>query len=266
MGQKSSKPTTNQQNFPILALPEDVITKIALFIMDTKSQLALAHTCTTAYKYHKSQKSRKETVAFLCSPDFDLNYKGQYCKALKRWLSETGWVTVKVALKEILIDSQSNNSYPIRALILDQSLQFPDELECESISALMVKFISRASFTLQNISFWEKLSNLKIISLSSIIIDENIVSAISKLDLLKTISLNHCEIVLDNFSRMLKACATVKEIELFDSFDMKFIEIPLLLEAMNYIIFPPQVRRLRIGGFYRPMEIDLSRCTRLQSL
>jgi hypothetical protein len=54
--------------------------------------------------------------------------------------SNTGWTAVKVTLKEISTDSLSNNSYPIRALCLDESLQFPDELKCENINALILEF------------------------------------------------------------------------------------------------------------------------------
>jgi hypothetical protein len=175
--------------------------------------------------------------------------------------SNTGWATVKVLIKEISTVSQSNNGYPIRALCLGKSLQFPSELKCKSINALIVSEPSRFELpstlpttSTLSISFLEKFPNLKIVRLSNTIIDENIAPVLSKISLLKVISLKYCEIDYDCFSRILGTCATLEDIELAYNSDVTSIILP-----------PPQVKRLHIMDF-RDVKINLSRCTQLQSL
>jgi hypothetical protein len=254
MNQKPSRSINDQQS-PLLVstIPRELFTIIASFI-DTESQLALAHTCKKIYNYHK-EKYREETATFLCSVRRINEYsKYQYCKVLKRWLSETGWTTVEVILEEISTDSQSNNDYPIRALCSDESHELSNELKCESINALILDFSFLESSSLRSISFLEKFSNLKILRFSNIIIDKNIVPVLSKISLL-IISLNYCEIIGNCLSKIFEVCATVEEIELlFNKF------------CTTSMMFPPQVKRLCIEGSYPFMPIDLSRCIQLRSL
>jgi hypothetical protein len=242
-------PNMGQQiSLHILTFPKELFTMIASF-MNVKSQLALAHTCETIYNYHKEQC--KEIVTFLYYPPIDANYK-YYCKVLECWLNEPGWAAVKAVFKEISADSQSNDSCLIRALSLNDSLQFPDELKCESINALV--FTLRALPTL-DISSLGKFCNLKMLWLSNIVINENVVSVLSTLSLLKIISLNNCEATDDHLSKMFETCTTLEEIGLY--------RISVKMPTM----FPPQVKRLSIESFSHYMQIDdLSRCTQLQSL
>ena len=51
---------------PILTIPEELFIIITSF-MDTESQLALAHTCTTLYEYHKKQ-CKEQTFTLLYDP------------------------------------------------------------------------------------------------------------------------------------------------------------------------------------------------------
>jgi hypothetical protein len=246
MDQQPYMPIIDQQtSLHILAFPKELFTNIALF-MYIEFQLALAHTCKTIYGYHKEQY-REERAAFLCSSLINVNRKYKYCKALERWLSETGWAAVKVIPKEIETNSQSNNSYPIRALCLDNSPQFPNGLKCESINALLLK-----SFL--NISFLGNFPNLKIVSLSSVNISENIVLILSKLSLLKTISLKHCAITEGRLSKIFENCTTLKEIKLLRS------------GYGRATMFPPQVRIFCVEYEGQYTQMNLSRCTRLQSL
>jgi hypothetical protein len=261
MGQQTSMSITNQQIPPlILTIHKDLFAIIALF-MDIESQLALAHTCKEVYAYHK-EKCRVKILAFLYSPLIDSHSEDQYYKIHERWLNKTGWAAVKVILKKISADSQSNNSYPIRALCLNEPAGFPNELNYENINALTLKStvcrcpdLTRLS-TLASLSFLRKFSNLKILRLLTTSIDDNMVSVISKLLLLKILSLNNCDITYDRLSNIFETCTTVEEIELShpDSSDT------------TSIMFPPQVKRLRIGNFRRAMQVDLSRCIQLQSL
>jgi hypothetical protein len=92
--------------------------------------------------------------------------------------SNAGWATVRVILKEILTDSLNNDNYPIRALCLNESLQFPNELKCESINVLILEFFYRSS---PSLSFLLKFSNLKVFKLITASIDEDMVSIISEL-------------------------------------------------------------------------------------
>jgi hypothetical protein len=251
MDQQPSKLINNQPISPlILTIPKELLTMIASF-MNTKSQLALAHTCKTMYCYHK-EKCKEEIITFLCCPPIDINFECYY-KVLKHWLSEPGWAAVKPIFKRISTDSQSNDSCLIRALYLYNSLQFPSKLKCENINALMLNFFPRVSSTSLSISFLEKFPNLKMLWLSNVIINENIVSALSTLSLLNIITLDQCEITDDYLSKIFESCTTLEEIELH----YIFFKMP--------IMFPPQVKRLRMEGHY-PMQIDLSRCTQLRSL
>jgi hypothetical protein len=247
MGQQPSIPITSLQNPLILTFSEELFTLIALF-MDTESQLALAHTCRIAYAYHEKQY-REETVAFLC----ELPSNAHCISPFERWLSETGWATVKIVLKGISTVSQEKDGHPIRALCLEESVQVPNELKCESINALVVESPSKTSFTSLSISFLKKFPNLKILRLVGIIINKNIVSVISKISLLKVISLNHCAIPSYHLSKIFETCTTLEEIELIYN------------HGVTSIMFPSQVKRLHIMDF-RSMQIDLSRCTQLQSL
>jgi hypothetical protein len=197
MDRQLSIQITDQSSFHILLFPKELFTKIASFML-SKSQLALAHTCKKIYNYHKEQ-CKEEEVAFLCSPPS--NVYGKYL--FKHWLSKAGWAAVKVILKEISTDSQSNNSYLLISLCLNESLQFPNELKCESINALILEFSIRALSTLLNISFWENFPNLKVLRLSHIVVNKNIASVLSKLPLLKIISLNYCDITDDNISKII---------------------------------------------------------------
>jgi hypothetical protein len=245
--QQPSIPITNQQIFlHILAFPGELFTLIASFI-DAESQIALAHTCKTIYDYHKGQ-CREEKAAFLC-----LNSKEQYCKVLERWLSKTGWAAVKVIFEKIETNSQNNNSHPIRALYLDQSHQFPDELKCENINALILdsslgKLATLAGFCLENFS------NLKALKLSHTLINESIVSVLSKLPLLKIVSLFECTATDDHLSVLFETCTTLEEIELVDS------------DYATITMFPPQLKRLCVEGHGQPISMRLWRCTQLQSL
>jgi hypothetical protein len=243
MGQQTSIPITNQQSFfHILTLPEELFNMIVSFI-DSESQLALAHTCRIVYNYHRN-KCRK-VVAFLYSPLIRTNYK-----VLERWLGETGWAAVKITLKEISTISQCKNKHPIRALRLDEKLQFSDELNCESINALLLEFSSPASSTLLTTSFWEKFSNLNIVRFSRIVIDENIVTVFSKLSFLKVISLSYCEIADNCDSKIFEACTAIEEIELL--FNLYAISLAL-----------PESH---IEKFFKYDHIDISCCTQLRSL
>jgi hypothetical protein len=266
MGQQPFKPITNQQSSSPLSIPitnrqpsiitstipQDLFTVIASF-MNHSSQLALACTCTKIYNYYME---KCKIVAFLCSsPKMGKYSKSKHCKVLQRWLSETGWATAKVILKEFSIYSQKNNSYPISALFSDESLQFSNELKYESINALILESSSWLSptSTLLNISFLENFSNLKIIKLSKIFIKKNMVSILSKLSLL-IISLNRCEITNNCLSKIFETCTTLEEIEL--SINSNAISIML----------PPQVKKFQIGGFDLSVQMNLSHCTQLQSL
>jgi hypothetical protein len=254
MNQQPFRPIINQQSFlHISTIPRELLTMIASFL-DTNSQLGFAHTCKTIYIHHK-QRYKEETVTVLYSQPMDVYYYRKYCKVLERWLGETGWTTVKVTTEGISTDSLNNNSDIIRALYLGRSLQLPNELKYEDINALILNIPSKTHIS-TNPSFLEKFSNLKILSLIHVDINESIISIIPKVSLLKIISLNCYSITDYHFSKIFETCTALKEIELWGVFHMKSI-----------MFFPPQVERLSIDGyFYENLQIDLSRCTQLWSL
>jgi hypothetical protein len=102
--------------------------------------------------------------------------------------------------------------------------------------------------------FFFKLSNLKILMLSNIIINEDIVSVISKLSLLKAIFLEHCVIADHHLSKIFETCTALKEIRsLHNGYG-------------RITIFPPQMNILCIKSSCESTSIDLLRCIQLQSL
>jgi hypothetical protein len=249
MGQLRSKLIAKKQSsLHILTFPEELFTFIAPFL-DSESQLALAHTCTKIYGYHK--KKCREIVVLLHGLQNSLLFRSEHRKVLARWLGETGWAAMKVIPTEVSIDSQNNNSHLLRTLCLNSSFQLPNGLNCKSIDILILE---HSLYSLLTISFWEKFPNLKIVSLTNIIFNENIISALSMLSLLEIISLNLCIMSDDCLSKIFKTCTTLKEIELYSA------------KHATPIIFPPQVTRLCIANYDASMEIDLSRCIQLRSL
>jgi hypothetical protein len=242
-----------QPTLDISALPGELFNLIASFL-DTKSQLEFAHTCKTVYAYH-NQQYREKKVALLYGPPSNIHSYYINRKALARWLSEPGWAAVKAIIEGISTDSQNNNSHPISALFLNELFQLPNELNYESIHALILDFPFQESPTLVSISFSENFSNLKILRLKNVKITENTVLVLSKLSLLKVISLKYCKVTDDHLLKIFETCTTLDEIELYTATQYA---IP--------IMFSRQVKRLRIKGYFRSMQIDLSRCTQLQSL
>jgi hypothetical protein len=248
MSQKPSKPIISQQLSPrILAFSKELFARIALF-MDTESQLEFAHTCKTIYNYHK-EEYREEKAVFLCISLINVS-----CEVLERWLSEPGWATVKVILEKIEASSQNNNSHPIRALSLTEHHLFPDELKHEGINAFILECCNCMELPILALSHLKKFSSLKTLMLSTIHIDEDIVSALSKISLLKIISLKYCKIPDNHLSNIFETCTTLEEIEL------------VYCSCTGTTKFPPQLKRLYIEGHGPSMQIDLSRCTQLRSL
>jgi hypothetical protein len=248
MGQKFFKLITNRQtSLHILAFPKELFTIIALFT-DTKSQLSLAHTCKTIYGYHK-EHYREEVATFFCNiPSYI------YSKyLLERWLSETGWAAMKVTLQEISTDSQSNNSHPIRALGLNESSQLPNELNYERINILILRFDPYKPPTLEIFSLLKKVSNLKILMLFNVAINENIVSVLLSLSSLEIISLVISE-------------TKIRVLNIVECISLKEIEICFFTRCVMSIVLPSQVKRLQIEGFCESTQVDLSYCIQLQSL
>ena len=87
--------------------------------MDTESQLALAHTCTTLYEYHKNQ-CKEQTFTLLCDPQCKDDLISEYIKALERRMSQPGWIYVKVTLKMTQLNVQNSYEYPVKALCLNE--------------------------------------------------------------------------------------------------------------------------------------------------
>jgi hypothetical protein len=161
---------------------------------------------------------------------------------------------MKVTLQEILTDSQSNNSYPIRALGLNEYSQLPSELNYERINILILRFDPYKPPTLEILSLLEKVSNLKILMLFTVAINENIVSALLSLSSLEIISLDSCKIAGNHLSKILETCTTLQEIQLSS----------LNFQAEPIKLFP-YLKKLTIHsgmGFV----LDASKCTQLESL
>ena len=241
MAQTPSILTTEQQtSLLILTIPEELFTIMASF-MDTESQLAFAHTCKTVYAYHK-QQCKEETFTLVCDPQCDKSLNSQYIKALERCMSQTGWAGVKVTLKIVSVDPQNNYDHPIRALCLNESFQLPNGLDCASLNALIISFSLKE--IMPNISFLEKFSNLKSLRLKHVIINDDTMSMLSKLPLLKFISLSNCKMTKVHLSKIFEGCTTLEEIQL----------LYCNYSDVTSIKLPPQLKRFEIKHYMNHLD------------
>jgi hypothetical protein len=264
MGQKHSRSITNEQtneqtSGDITVIPQDLLKPIMSFL-DPRSQLEFANTCTTLYHYHKLEYIEKG-VSWLHSPsNYDYSYP-RHRKALERWLSKPGWTTEKVTAEGASTNYPTRSKYPIRALCLDHLLMndelkqenIDDYFKRENIDAYIIDSSERL-FPVRNISFLKKFPNLQIVGLFDIKINKKTANVLSKLSLLRTISIKHCEVTNDALSKIFETCTTLRVIELHFN------------EHVTSLVLPPQAEEIQIKGTRQYMGIDLSRCTQLRSL
>ena len=248
MGQKPYILTTEQQPSLILTIPEKLFTMIASF-MNTEFQLAFAQTCKAIYAYHKKQ-CKEETFTLVRDPQYDefLDYK--CIKALERYMSQTGWASVKITLNIISVGSQNNYNHPIKALCLNESLKLPNGLDCESLNTLIIDINLKETYKL-DVPFFERFSNLESLYLRGVTINDDTVSMLSKLPLLKFFSLNINEVTKVYLSKIFEGCTTLEEFQLCCDYDFA---------DMESIKLPPQLKRYEIDYYG---ELKRNRCLRL---
>jgi len=221
--------------------------------MNTESQLAFAHTCKTIYAYHK-QKFKEETFTLLCDLRFLIFIVSEYIKTLERCMGQTDWAGVKVTLKIASVDPQNSYEYPIRALFLSGSLQPPNGFDCACLNALIIDFHLEEIYK-PHVSLFEKTTNLKSLVLINAIINDDIASMVSKLPLLKFISLNHCTMTKVHPSKIFEGYTILEEIQL----------LFCTYSDMTHIKLPSQVKRLKMEDD-DSFKVDASNCTQLEFL
>jgi hypothetical protein len=249
-----SIPITHQQSsLHILTILEELFVLIASF-MDIESQFEFAHTCKIVYAYHEQQY--KEQIFTLLS-NFTRRFNPEYVKSLECCMSQIGWSRLKitlnvVTLKAISTDFPNNCGHPIKALALNESFELPKGVDYKSLDTLLIFFGLGKIMT--SISF-EKLSNLRLFGLNNVTINDDIVSMLSNLPLLKIISLFKCTMTQVHLSNIFKSCANLENFELsLNSSDVTSIEPP------------PQLKRFIIRNNENLSRVNLSLCTQLKSL
>jgi hypothetical protein len=242
MGQKESVQNTYIPSL-ILTFSWDLVATTML-PKNQSLEMALAKTCKALYDCCKRHYKDRTSVV-LCNPYREFAY---YAYNIKTLQFQNGWVYLKLIS---ILDLQSSNC-PVKTLCLDEKLNVPEELNSACVDSLIIRPYYTKS--IPTIFVIEKFTNLRSLSLNRVILDNNVISMISKLSFLKVISLRYCEITGAHLSKIFKACTIVEEFELF------------FKDPAASIRLPPQMKRVHIEGLCHSMKIDLSRCTQLQSL
>ena len=131
-----------------------------------------------------------------------------YDNSIKALQLRNGWVRLKFTP---ILDSQSSNC-PVKILCLNGALKVPKKLNCACIDALIVSSFEEKF--MPTISFVENFSNLKSLSLEYVILNDDIISMVSKLSLLEFISLYHCKMANGHLPKIFENCTTLQEIQL----------------------------------------------------
>jgi hypothetical protein len=228
MGQKSITP-------PILTIPQELFITIASFI-DIRSQFALAITCKMLYDYHKTQ-CKKQNFTFISVPRCRIidSIFGSIAKSLQDFMSQTGWVTTEITLKRAPPSDKNEYPYPVRALHLCGVLDLPNGLNCANITALSVYLNPKETSLQLSIFFLKNFSNLELLRLSFLTLNNDIMSMVPQFSLLKLISLEGCKMTKDHLSKLFESCGTLEIHLLFCKFS-----------PMELIKLPPQMKRFRI--------------------
>ena len=171
---------------------------------DKSFELALAKTCKMLYERYELYYEKK-TAVVLYDPQDKFSYYANSIKALHNYMSRNGWVRLKFTP---ILDSQSSNC-PVKILCLNGALKVPKELNCACIDALIVSSFEEKF--MPTISFVENFSNLKSLSLEYVILNDDIISMLSKLSLLEFISLYHCKMANGHLQRYLKTVPLSKK-------------------------------------------------------
>ena len=222
--------------------------------MDAESQFALAHTCTMLYNYHKHQ-CKEQSFTLLCNSRFRTCISSEYIKALERYMSQTGWMGLKITLNMARLNAQNSYEYPVKALYLYEVVNLPNGLDCTSVNALMIDYYFEEALSQRNISFLGKFSNLTSLKLRSFIINDDTVSMVSKLSLLGFIFLYKCSMTNGRLSKLFEGRTTLEEIQLLSCY----------FSDMTPIKLPSQVKRFKMKND-SSFELDASDCTQLSDL
>jgi Leucine-rich repeat (LRR) protein len=244
-----SIPMANQQSSLLIStIPKELFALIASSV-DTESQLKFARTSKIVYTYHK-QQYKEQTFTLLSK--FAIQFNPKYAKLLERCMSQICWSGLKITLNVVSIDFPNNWGHPIKALALNESFELPNGVDYKSLDTLLIFFGLRKIMT--SISF-EKLSNLRLFGLDNVTINDDIVSILSNLPLLKIVALSKCTMTQVHLSNIFTGYANLENFVLcYSSFNATSIEPP------------PQLKRFEVWGNQNLSRVNLSLCTQLQSL
>ena len=226
--------------------------------MDAKSHLALARTCKTLYNYYNGS-DKEQPFTFLCDTECCESEFSYYTKIVKSYIDHTtGWGGVKFILKTVSTNLQNSLEHPIKALLLDKSFKLPNGLDYTSLNVLILEFSDKTGGSKPKLSLGN-FSNLKSLTLVSAILNDNVMSMLAEIPLLKVLYLYCCTIGNDNSQKMkmFKHWTTLEEIQLHHC----------IVDDSQPIKLPPQLERFIVeepdGEFE---QIDASLCTQLSCL
>jgi hypothetical protein len=228
----------------ILALPCELFAIIMLLI-DKHSELSHAKTCKALYEHYEKYYEKK-TAVIIYDP---LGKYLDYTENIKAFQLHHGWLRLKFAS---ISDSQSSNC-PVKVLHLRKECKGLEKLDYVCINALIMEpFFENATF--QSVSFLEKFSNLRSLSLNTILKDDMILT-FSKLPILEFISLYRCKMITDHLQKIFEHCTTLQGIQLI------FCEFP----SMISIKLHSQLKIFKISSIQK-YKLNASDCTQLGSL
>jgi hypothetical protein len=172
-------------------------------------------------------------------------------------MSRASWTCVKVVLKIALVNPQNRYDHPVGALSFDGFFfQLPEELEYTNLNAIVMCFHNDFGRCNLRVHFFEEIPNLKLLDITFSIFSDDTILILSKLPLLKAISLNDCEISAGQLSNLLEGCAALEEIRLyFSTFEATSIKIPPMLKSFEIE-----------SNYGRIEQIDASDCIQLEYL
>jgi len=169
------------------------------------------------------------------------------------------WLDVN-ELKLISLDSQKTDTYPGRVLHLDQDLNVPVGLPCESVLAIILDFSIPHVDHLEpvpNIAFFIRFPNLKFLVLHQIGFDKNGVLTLSKITSLRFVYMHGCNAQEFGF-------------EPFENFEICENIQTLYLNGCKFndkcLDFSSKLRRLKIVGCSHYSGVGTLKCSNLKSL
>jgi hypothetical protein len=268
--------TTDRQilaTFTILTMDVKLYLCLIMPLMNETSQLAFVRTCKTLYEYYE-EFYKGQTVS-LYTP---LNKDPSLFSITQKLFCQNGFMR----LKHTPMSGFQSDKCPIKALYLDEALEVPIGFSCASISDLIIisseeksilddyykgdsslegylpekplfEFFSNLKPLVSSISFFENFSNLKSLVFKDVSFSNDTGSMFSRFISLELIHLDGCDLRNCDMSEMFVNCTTLTTLRLKSNLEKCTLSLPAQLKMLSLY-------------YYRPLELDISRCTQIMGL